>query len=313
MASIAHSISLILPPSIKRRLLPKWHFLQVIKKLLVTQSGGLRYDKEVSCWVVKKKIHDVEIDIPVRSYREFKRVVNYGENAKDIVFIWLNAIDDCKALYNIGAANGHEGFIANALHNCTVAFVEIFTPSIETILKGVVLSSRKKNNVAKFEVFAAGIDRKPGYTKVHLHNPPVAGGTNNSFDDVDAYTAGGRADDRIWASQWSPAVSIDSLHLDYGIPLPTHVLMDVDGFEDRAMEGAVETLKSGHVRSWMIEINPGREEVVGRTMTDAGYIEISRFVHYPGILETADHLFVRKDLADDYRNRMEQTRRKLFD
>ena len=88
--------------------------------------------------------------------------------------------------------------------------------------------------------------------------------------------------------------------------------MDVDGFEDRAMEGAVETLKTGHVRSWMLEISPGRLEPIEKSMIEAGYVEIDRFIHYPEIEDCADHLFVRRDLVDDYRSRMDQMRQALF-
>lgn len=295
-----------------RWLQPKWHFFREGWRFIVGQGCSIRYDKELSCWVARKKLPSAAFEVPVRSYREFRRVVNFGQNPEDIVYIWLNAIDDCETLYDIGAANGHEGIAANAVHGCTVAFIEMFTPSIDTILKSVVLAKNGGADVDKFEVFAAAIDREPRYAKVHLHNPPIPGGTYNTFDDVDAYCRGGRGGVEIWASQWCPSVSIDALHGQYGLPLPTHVVMDVDGFEDRAMEGAVETLKTGHVRSWMLEISPGRLEPIEQAMIEAGYIEIDRFVHYPEIEDCADHLFVRKDLVDEYRDRMDRMRRVIF-
>ena len=310
--TIAHGISRCMPTPLARWLQPKWYFLRNIWQFVITQHRRLRYDKDISCWVVRKTIQKTDFEVPIRSFRELRRVMLFGENTQDIVYTWLNAIDDCEVLYDIGAANGHEGFTANALHGCTVAFVEIFTPSIESILKGVVLAQQKGADVAKFEVFAAGIDRESRYAKVHLHNPPVAGGTYNTFDDADAYARGGRSEERVWASQWCPAVSIDSLHKVCGLPLPTHVVMDVDGFEDRAIEGAEETLNSGHVRSWMIEISPGRLEAIENRMSEAGYVEILRYVHYPDIEDCADHLFVRKDLAEEYRGRMDRMHQVLF-
>ena len=40
------------------------------------------------------------------------------------------------------------------------------------------------------------------------------------------------------------------------MPVPNHIKLDVDGFEHKVIDGAVETLKKPEVRSLIIEINP---------------------------------------------------------
>jgi hypothetical protein len=105
------------------------------------------------------------------------------------------------------------------------------------------------------------------------------------------------------ASQWVPSVSLDSLHWDLGLPLPTHVKIDIDGFENRAMEGATKLLESGAVRSWAIEIN-GTENLaeIGALMPRRGYTEVGSWEHYPGYIHySGDHIFVRNDLVDAWR------------
>ena len=263
------------------------------------------------CWIVEKKLGSVNFKAPVRSFRELRRVVRFGTRPNDLVFCWLAAIDDCSVLYDIGAANGHEGLSAHAFHRCHVVYVEMFTPSIETILKGVVIAGRD-SEIDKFDVVAAACDKEERYAKALLHQPPIAGGTYNTFDDLDAYCRGGRQGEKVWASQWSPSVSIDALHERHGLPKPTHVKMDIDGFEDRAIAGAANTLKARLVHSWIIEINPGRGEAIAKSMAMHGYENIAHFVHYEGIEDAEDHLFVRNDLIDEYKRRLSEVQNNFW-
>ena len=313
MVTLAHAISRCMPQPVGNWLRPKWHWAREYCLLRFSEGGNTRYDPELLCRVVRKPVGDTYFEATYRSFREFRRIVNFGRNPDDLVFIWLNAISDCETLYDIGAANGHEGLVANALHQCRIVYVELFTPSIDSILKGTVLAQRRGAAADQFEVVAAGCDRKEGYAKVLLHQPPVPGGTYNTFADVDAYCRGGRADERVWASQWSPSVTIDALHGQHHLPKPTHIKMDIDGFEDRAIEGARETLKSGCVKSWIIEVNPGRGAAIEAAMKANGYTDIAQFVHYPGIDDAVDHLYVREDLAAKYKDRIARTQNTLFE
>ena len=312
MATMAHNLSRILPRTLRSWAKPKWHLFRELWELYISQGGSIGRDLELSCWVVYKPLGQKKVCVPARSFREFRRIVRFGTNPKDLVFHWINMIDDCEVLYDIGCANGHEALCAHGLHGCHTVFIEMFTPSIESILKGVVLATRGSSVSSNFDVVAAACDREDRYAKVHLHNPPVAGGTNNSFDNLDAYCRGGRQGEKIWASQWSRSVSIDSLHQLHGLPKPTHIKMDIDGFEDRAIDGAKATLKSGHVHSWIIEISPGREGAVHKAMEAAGYCDIAHFVHYEQIDDCEDHLFVRNDLAENYKKRLKDVRLKLY-
>ena len=312
MVTLAHAISRCMPQPLGNWLRPKWYWTREYCLLRFSEGGYTRYDSELLCRVVRKPVGKTYFEAPYRSYREFRRIVNFGRNPDDLVFIWLNAISDCETLYDIGAANGHEGLVANALHQCRIVYVELFTPSIDSILKGTVLAQRRGAAADQFEVVAAGCDRKEGYAKVLLHQPPVPGGTYNTFADVDAYCRGGRSDERVWTSQWSPSVTIDALHGQHHLPKPTHIKMDIDGFEDRAIEGACETLKSRCVKSWIIEVNPGREEMIANAMTKNGYKDIAQFVHYPGLDDAVDHLYVRDDLVADYERRLAETSQRLF-
>lgn len=313
MTTLAHRLSNWLPNPFQNWLRPKWHATREIYTLLVKLGGTVRNNKDLSCWVITRPIGKKTLVAPARSIREFRRIVRFGENPDDLVFHWINMITDCDVLYDVGAANGHEGLSVQLLHGSHVVYIEMFTPSIETILKGTVLASQNGAKIEDFDVIAAACDRTEGYARVLLHNLPVAGGTFNSFSDLSAYCRGGREDEPVLASQWSPSITIDCLHKKYQLPKPTHVKMDIDGFEDRAIEGAKETLASRVVHSWIIEINPGRKPSVDSAMLANGYKDIAHFIHYEGIDDAEDHLYVRDDLVDDYQRRLKNIRNELRD
>lgn len=49
--------------------------------------------------------------------------------------------------------------------------------------------------------------------------------------------------------------SVDELVRHHGLPAPTFIKLDVDGLEPNIVAGAIETIKSGRLRSMLIELN----------------------------------------------------------
>ena len=99
------------------------------------------------------------------------------------------------------------------------------------------------------------------------------------------------------------------LHDTLQLPQPTHVKIDVDGFESHVMVGAKRLLAERQVRSWAIELNglENRESITA-LMRDAGYEVVAEWEHYPGFEHySGDAIFVRDDLVEEYRERMART------
>lgn len=298
MTTLAHTLSQVLPNTVAERLKPRWHMVRDIVLFWTRRDGQFRRDRVLGDWIASRPFGHRRMEVVVRSYKELRRFAHLGTQIGDPVFEWMQRISDCETLYDVGSANGLEGFFVHHLHGSRIVFVEPFTPSVETILKTIARLGRNES----FEVVHAGCDAAPGYGKLLMHEPPKPGATYNTFADVDAYCRGGRSGAPVTASEWLPSVSLDSLHERPGFPAPTHVKIDVDGFEGRVMRGAAGLLAGGIVKSWAIEIN-GQQNLseIGELMKTHGYEEVAAWEHYPGYEHyTGDHIFVRKDLCEDW-------------
>lgn len=304
MATLAHSISRVLPTPIARTLRPRWHRWRDTLMFVTKAGGRLRYDSELECRIAARRFDGRWMEVAVRSYRELRRFLQFGEDPADVLHTWMHEIGGAEVLYDVGSANGLEGFLVHHLHGTRIVFIEPYTPSIETLLKTLYRQGKTSGVSAdRFEIVHAGCDTTPGYSRHIYHSPPIPGETGNSFADPMAYCRGGKGHLPVTMSQWTASVSLDSLHWDYGLPLATHVKMDIDGFEGRAIDGAKKLLASGHVKSWALELS-GEHNVVSITkaMNDNGYVEVASWEHYPDYEHyTGDHVFAREDEADRWR------------
>lgn len=304
----AHILGRVLPRPIRNFLRPKWHKLRDYALFRTRRNGRLHFDRSIGEWVATRPFAGRGLAVPVRSYRQFRRYYQFGQNRdRDVVFAWMCRIDDCHVLYDVGSSNGLEGFLVNHLWGSKVVFVEPFTPSVETILKTIVLQGPAKRD--DFEVVQAGCDREMAHRKLYMHHGPIPGANRNSVGTPESYDRGGRQSQSVLCHQWIMTVSLDGLHDQLGLPLPTHVKVDVDGFENQVMAGAARLLREKCVHSWAIELN-GREnqKAVTALMNSAGYEAVAEWEHYPGYEHySGDAIFVRADLVDEYRARMATT------
>ena len=78
--------------------------------------------------------------------------------------------------------------------------------------------------------------------------------------------------------------------------MPNFIKMDVDGHEDKVIEGAKKILKTQSVKSWAIEITgEKRIEYITKIMLNNNYVIAGDFDHYPGYKpRTIDRIFIKK-------------------
>ena len=244
------------------------------------------------------------LGICVRSYKELRRfhIMGRGE-FNDAVWKWLHWIRDGGMLYDVGSANGLEGALAYHLHDLDVVFIEPYTPSIESILKTMALATRRNGHKGRVEIVHAGCDAEESYSRLLMHNAPIAGETRNTFRDASVYCdAETRVDAPVAMSQWVKGVTLDCLHEVYGLDRATYVKIDVDGYEGRVLRGAAGLLAAGTVKAWAIETS-GADLMaeVASVMSQHGYVEAARHEHYPGDARlTYDFIYMRPELLDDW-------------
>jgi FkbM family methyltransferase len=83
-------------------------------------------------------------------------------------------------------------------------------------------------------------------------------------------------------------MSLDSFIEKYQPDFPTHLKIDVDGIEDKIIDGAVKTLADPRIRSISIELDEAREDYTGaviKNIEQAGFI-LKRRLHSPIFDET---------------------------
>ena len=73
------------------------NFYYLLKQIFILfkNSGSLKFNSEIGCFVCKKKINGVEIILPVRSRKILTRINNFG-SSNDIVFDWIKDLSNVK-------------------------------------------------------------------------------------------------------------------------------------------------------------------------------------------------------------------------
>lgn len=96
------------------------------------------------------------------------------------------------------------------------------------------------------------------------------------------------------------ASRLDDLVASGAVPVPNHIKIDVDGFEDRVIQGAQQTLAKPQVRSLLIETNqnlPAHQDMV-RFLNGMGFIhdpaQVARAERKSGVFKgLAEYVFKR--------------------
>lgn len=300
--TLASRIGAALPRPVARTLRPIWHRWQAYGRYFA-RGGRIRFDRELLSFSVSKPLPGggsaVRMHAVVRSPREFRRWIAFGDDTRNPTYDWLRAPGKNDCLWSVGASNGLEGIMANTVSGCAVVFVEPFTPSIESLLKSLHLNARLRGRSAsdgRLEVVQAAVDEKPGFARFVCHTRPVAGETLNSSETGSQdYCQGGRSDKPVSSAQWTKFVTLDELHFDHGLPAPTHLMIDVDGFEIRTLEGARRLLALPGLREITVEINDSNGPPADSMLEQAGFERTGEYVHHQsGTVFTADYFYRRR-------------------
>ena len=209
---------------------------------------------------------------------------------------WLDRLKPEDVYWDIGANVGLYAVYAAKFRRCRTVAFEPESQNYALLVENIVINSVSGN------CLPAIIAMSDGTSVSRLRVRYVTkGGAFNMFEG--AFGEGGDAEPVSFQAaqgyekhqgfeQILFGSSVDELVGKHGLPAPTHIKLDVDGLEPKIVAGAMETIRSGSVRSILVELN---------TKSPAD-------MAVPGIL--AQHGFRQTLASDTWDQREDKTRAK---
>lgn len=163
---------------------------------------------------------------------------------------WINGFEPGSVLYDIGANVGMYTIYAAALRGVRVLAFEPESQNFALLNKNI-FSNRLDSLVRAYPV---ALSDGMSFDQLYLSQFMIGDSCHNFGETVDfdgrPFTPG--------FTQGCFAVALDSLVESHGLPVPTHIKIDVDGIEHKVIAGARRTLIRPEVKSVLIEINTNR-------------------------------------------------------
>ena len=178
---------------------------------------------------------------------------------------WLNSFQPGEVLYDIGANVGVYALYAALIRGCRVIACEPGAANYARLVRNIELN-RVEDSITPLCV---ALTDRPGLGVLQMQTTEAGGSLAAFGEAIDQ-------DERPFVPVFRQAtmgMTLDGLAGLAGVPRPRHVKIDVDGFEDRVVEGAARTLQDARVASVLIEINEARRswrQLIDR-MTAWGY------------------------------------------
>jgi len=177
---------------------------------------------------------------------------------------WLDSLTERDVLWDIGANVGLYALYAAKFRRCrTIAFEpesQNFALLVQNVSLNAVAERCMPVNVAVSEHTGLGTLRVRYLTKGGAYNLFCDGARDKGSDLPESVRAAESYQAFDGFHQGVFGCSVDDLVLKYGLPVPTHMKIDVDGIEPRIIAGAIETIKSPTLKSVVIELNAKSKE-----------------------------------------------------
>jgi len=205
---------------------------------------------------------------------------------------WIAGFQPEDILVDVGANVGMYTIWAAATRK---ARVFAFEPEAQNyaLLNRNIMANGLQDRV---KAYCIGLLDHQGLTELHMADMRIGGSNHAVGEALDFKSEPMRATFR----QGCVVSKLDELVATQAIPLPTHIKIDVDGFEPKVIAGAAATLSKPAVRSLLIETNSNLAEHRGmvRVLTDMGFKydadQVYRAMRRDGPFKgVAEHVFKR--------------------
>ena len=187
---------------------------------------------------------------------------------------WIRGMKRGEVFYDVGANIGLYTLLA-AQQGCTVFAFEPESQNYAVLIRNLAMNTPMSQAATAFP-FCISDEQRIDTLRLSSLMP---GGSCHSFASDLNY----KREQKEWAyKQGTVGFTLDSLVYECGLPVPTHLKVDVDGFEDKVVAGAAQVLP--HVQSVLLELDSAnadhmriRDDLVAMGfVTDDQQIELAR-------------------------------------
>lgn len=205
---------------------------------------------------------------------------------------WISTFRENEVLVDIGANVGMYTVFAAATRRVRVYAFEPESQNYALLNRNIV-ANRLDDRV---RAYCLALSNYTSLGELHL-SEFVAGGSCHSLDEPVNHA---HAPMKPAFTQGCFSTSLDELVADNTVPVPDHIKIDVDGFEPAVVGGAEKSIRSGKVRSLLIEINQNLDDHLRlvKTLEKWGFrydpAQVARVVRPSGPFKgCAEYVFVR--------------------
>ena len=166
---------------------------------------------------------------------------------------WIRSMTPGQVFYDIGANIGLYTLLA-AKQGLPVFAFEPESQNFGVLIRNLAMNKMTKSQVVAFPFCISDVQRIDTLRLSSL----IAGGSCHSFGSNENF----KREEKTWAyEQGSVSFSLDSLVFECGMPQPTHIKVDVDGFEDKVLAGGLRVLEK--TQSILVEMDSANADHMG--------------------------------------------------
>jgi FkbM family methyltransferase len=160
---------------------------------------------------------------------------------------WMGALGPEAVLADIGANVGMYSIWAAKVGGARVWAFEPEAQNFALLNRNIQLNGLGD----RVRAYCVALSDQAGYSELHV-SEPGAGSSNHAFGESLNFKL-----EALQAAyvQGCAGATLDELVGAGVLPQPTHIKIDVDGFEHKVVAGAARTLRDKRLRSMIVEIN----------------------------------------------------------
>lgn len=182
---------------------------------------------------------------------------------------WLNKIKTNSVIYDIGANVGVYSIYAAAVRDCRVMSFEPSFLNLELLFRNI-----QTNNLQdKITIVPLSLSNKSQIEDFYMQEGDnIWGGAHNSSGSNKSQDG---TDMQKFKTSSQIALSLDDLVNIFNLPTPSHIKIDVDGLEDRVLQGGLNTF--GNTKSILIEIdakNTDKNREIQAVLSNLGFVKL---------------------------------------